>query len=183
MTIYSIKKFITPFFILSATISVILASSCTTLTNDIEIDTYADGRIDFSAYKTYAWAGSAQVIYDPVGQWEQPTLDTDEEVRFVINREMRNHGIYQTDKHPDLLVAYAAGIDTATLELKEDPSSNKEIIQTVPRAALVIALVDANTGYVVWFGSAEGYAQSQRSIDDIRTRIDYAITEIFKSFE
>lgn len=183
MTTYSIKKFITPLFILSATISVILASSCTTLTNDIEIDTYADGSIDFSAYKSYAWAGSAQVIYDPVGQWEQPTLDTDEEVRFVINREMRNHGIYQTDKHPDLLVAFTAGIDTAALELKEDPSKNKEIVQTVPRAALVVALVDANTGYVVWFGSAEGYAQHQRSIDDIRTRIDYAITEIFKSFK
>ena len=168
---------------ISAVISIIFTSSCATLTSDIEVETHVDPAINYHSYNTYAWAGSAQVVFDPVGQWEQPTLDTDEEVRFVVNREMRNHGLHQVGNNPDLFVAFAAGIDTTVLELKEDPSHDKKVITNVPKAALVIALIDAKTGYVVWFGYAVGDVQQQQTIDDIRTRIDYAVSEIFKSYD
>ena len=169
--------FLSAFFI-----SIIFASSCATLTSDIEVETYSDPAVNLNSYRTYAWAGSAQIIYDPVGQWEQPTLDTDEEVRFVINRELRDRGINQVEINPDLLVIFAAGIDTTALELQEDPKQNENVLTNVPKAALLIALVDATTGYVVWSGYAVGEAQPQQSIDDIRTRIDYAVREIFKSY-
>lgn len=176
-------KFIVKTLFLSiAFISIIFASSCATLTSDIEVETYSDPAANLNNYRTYAWAGSAQIIFDPVGQWEQPTLDTDEEVRFVVNRELRNRGINQVENDPDLLVIFAAGIDTTALELKQDPKQNKEVMANIPKAALLIALVDARTGYVAWSGYAVGDAQQQQSIDDIRIRIDYAVREIFKPY-
>ncbi len=169
-------------FLISVFVSVTFISSCTTLTNDIQIETHADPSINYDRYKSYAWAGSAQIVFDPIGQWEQPTLDTDEEVRFVINRELRAHGFNQVEHDPDLLVAFAAGVDMTILELKEDPDSDKKIPVNVPKAALVIALIDASSGYVVWLGHATGDVQQQQTIDNIRVRIDYAVRQIFKPY-
>jgi len=169
-------------FFITLALSLLATSSCATLTDDIEVETHANPDVNYNSYKTYAWAGSAQIIFDPVGQWEQPTLDTDEEVKFVINRELRSRGLHQVTNHPDLLVAFAAGIDTSILELKENPNNEKKIMTNVPKAALLIALVDANTGYTVWVGYAVGNAQQQQTIESIRTRIDYAVKEIFNGY-
>lgn len=165
--------------LLSATI---IVTSCATLTSDIEVETHANPDVNYKAYKTYAWAGSAQIVFDPIGQWEQPTLDMDEEVRFVINRELRARNINQVESQPDLLVAFAAGIDTTVLELKDDPESDKKVLTNIPKAALVIALIDTTTGYTVWLGYAEADVQPQQTIENIRTRIDYAVSEIFKPY-
>ena len=170
-------------FSFSAIVSIMLIASCATLTDDIEINTQADSNINYSNYKTYAWAGSEQIIFDPVGQWEQPTLDTDEEVKYIVNRELRKHSMHQVENNPDLFVAYAAGVDTSVLELKEDPERDEKVLTNVPRAALVIALIDAKTGYTVWLGYAVGDVQQQRTIDDIRERIDYAVSEILTPFK
>lgn len=170
------------FFISSIVLGVILSSSCATLTEDISVETHAQPDVDFNAYKSYAWAGSAKVVFDPIGQWEQPTLDTDEEVKFNIDRELRNKGLIEVNSNPDILVAFAAGIDMAHLELEEDPETKKEVLVNVPKAALVIALVDANTGYAVWLGFAEAEVQEQQTIENIRARIEYAVSEIFKPY-
>lgn len=170
------------FFSIIFLAATIIASSCATLTGDIDVETHANPEVDYNTYKTYAWAGSAQIVFDPIGQWEQPTLDMDEEVRFVINRELRARNINQVEVQPDLLVAFAAGIDTTTLELKDDPNSDKKVLTNIPKAALVIALTDARTGYTVWLGYAEADVQPQQTIENIRARIDYAVSEIFKSY-
>lgn len=159
----------------------LLISSCTTLTSDITTQTHA-ANVNFDGYRTYAWAGSAQVVFDPVGQWEQPTLDTDEEFKFNIDTELREHGLVEITTHPDLLVAYVAGINMAHLQLVENPDTEQKVIKPAPKSALVIALIDANTGYTIWMGIAEGDAQTQQSIENIRARIKYAVHEIFKSY-
>jgi hypothetical protein len=169
-------------FLIAVFVSVICISSCATLTDDIQVETHADPDINYSKYKTYAWAGSAQIVFDPVGQWEQPTLDTDEEVRLVVNRELRARGFNQVENNPDLFVAFVAGVDTTVLELKKDPGSDKTLPTTAPKAALVIALIDANSGYLVWLGYAIGDAQQQQTIDNIRARIDYAVSQILNSY-
>ncbi len=163
-------------------LSTLLIASCATLTNDIEVEAQSSPDADFNTYKSYAWAGSAQIVFDPIGQWEQPTLDTDEEVKFNINRELRSRGLFEVTSNPDLLVAFAAGVDMTTLELKEDPNAKKPILTNVPKAALVVALIDAHTGYTVWLGYAEGRVQKQQSIENIQKRIDYAVSTMFKSF-
>lgn len=171
-----------PGILFTLLITALLITSCATLTDDIKIETHADNSINFNAYKTYAWAESAQIVFDPVGQWEQPTLDTDEEVRFSINREMRSRNFTQVDNDPDLLVTFAAGIDHAALKIKENPDSNNNTLARTPKTALTIAFIDARTGYAVWQGYAMGDAQEQQSIENIRERINYAVREIFKSY-
>ena len=170
-------------FLISFFVAVTFISSCATLTDDIQVETHADPGINYSKYKTYAWAGSAQIVFDPVGQWEQPTLDTDEEVRFVVNRELRDHGLIQVGNNPDLLVAFAGGVESTGLDLKEIPDSDNKVPSNAPKAALVIALIDARSGYLVWLGHATGNAQQQQTIDNIRRRIDYAISQIFKDYD
>lgn len=166
-------------FILFTTILVI--TSCATLTSDIDVETHSDPGFHYKEYKTYAWADSAQIAFDPVGQWEQPTLNTDDEVRYIINRELSARNINLGETDPDLLITFAAGIDTAVLGLKEQPDSDTDIIPIVPKAALVIALIDARTGYTLWLGYATANAQEQQSIENIRARIDFAISAIFKT--
>ena len=169
-------------FLIAIFSTVTFISSCATLTDDIQVETHADPGINYSKYKTYAWAGSAQIVFDPVGQWEQPTLDTDEEVRLVVDRELRARGFNQVENNPDLFVAFVAGVDTTVLELKKDPDSDKTVPTIAPKAALVIALIDASSGYVVWLSHAKGDAQQQQTIDNIRARIDYAVSQIFKTY-
>jgi len=168
------------FFKTIVVLTTLSLGACATLTSDIEVETQIAADTDFSSYRTYAWAGSAEVVFDPVGQWEQPTLDTDEEVRFVINRELRARDMIQVDTDPDLLVAFAAGVDTTALDWKDNPENEEPVLTSVPKAALVVAMVDAKTGYIIWLGYATGEAQEQLSIEKIRSRIDYAVSEIFK---
>ena len=164
-------------------LSALLITSCTSLTNDIKIKAHANPPdVDYSKYKTYAWAGNAEIVFDPIGQWEQPTLDTDEEVRFLINQEMRALGFHLVESHPDLLVTFAAGVDSTSLGLKEDPANKKEGVTNIPRDALLVALIDASTGYTIWLSYAQGDVQPQQSIEKIRTRIDYAVSKIFKPY-
>ena len=159
-----------------------LFSCATTPFDDIETVTYYDPDHDFTQYRTYAWAGTAQVLFDPIGQWEKPTLDTDEELRFAINEQLHARNMVQVNHKPDLLVTFAAGVDMTHLELKQDPAGELETPVNIPKAALIIALIDGHTGYLVWMGQAEGNARQQNSIEYIRQRIDYAVTELFSDF-
>ena len=163
-------------------IAAIFLAACTSLTGDIEINIQGNPDINLNKYKTYAWADSAQVVFDPIGQWEKPTLDTDEEVRFVINRELNKRGLYEVGHDPDLLIAFAAGVNTTVLKLKEDPEQGNKVLSNIPQAALVITLIDTQIGYPVWSGYAIGTVQEQQPIENIRARIDYAVTRIFSTF-
>jgi hypothetical protein len=159
-----------------------LISSCTTLTGDITVRVHEATDVNFDSYKSYAWAGSAEVVFDPIGQWEQPTLDTEEEFKFNINSELREQGLIEVATAPDLLVAFVAGVDMVNLKLVENPDSEKKVLIPVPKSALVVALIDANSGYTIWMGTAEGNVQPQQTIANIRARIQYAVHEMFKSY-
>ncbi len=169
-------------FLFTIITSGFLFSSCASLTDDIEIEAHTDPEINFNAYKTYAWAENAQIIYDPIGQWEQPTLDTDEEVRFAINRELRKRNFILTDEEPDLLVTFTAGVGVSSAAIIEKPDSNKKILTNAPKTALVIALIDVDSGYAAWLGYAKADAQEQQTIENIRARINFAVHEIFKTY-
>lgn len=178
----SMKKLSAILFPFICFIAVLASSSCTSLTNDINIETHTSPGANFNHYKSYAWAGSSNVVFDPVGQWRQPTLDTEEEVKINISRELHDRGLIEVHNDPDLLVAFAVGVDMTSLELIENPDSEEKILTNVPKASLVVALVDAETGYTVWMGFAEGEVQQQQSIKNIHARIKYAVREIFADY-
>ena len=160
--------------------TVVLAACATVPTEDITVDAEADPKASFSGYKTYAWFAAAQIVFDPEGQWEPRNIDIDAEVQNIINSELRMRGKIEDNSNPDMLVAYAAGVDMTTLGLKQNPETQEKLLENIPKAALVVALIDAETGYVVWIGEAVGEVQQQADEATVRARIQYAIGEMFR---
>ena len=159
---------------------IVLLTACSTVpTSDISVDAESDPRASFSGFKTYAWLASAQVLFDPEGQWEPRNVDIDAEVESIINSELQKRGITEVNTDPDMMVAYAAGVDMTTLGLKENPETGEKLLENIPGAALVVALIDAESGYVIWIGEAVGEVQQQADEATVRARIEYAIREMF----
>jgi len=162
-------------------IAVMLLVGCASVpTKDIAVDAQADPKANFSGYKTYAWLGAAAIINDPYGQWEPPTFDADAEIKYLIDSELRKRSISQNSADPDLIVAFAAGIDMDALELKVDPKSKIETLANVPRGGLVIALVDGESGFVIWAGVATAEIQQSPNAKTVKARLDYAVTQLFQ---
>ncbi len=166
--------------LISITCILLLSACSTTPIEDITINAESDPKAQFFNFKTYAWLASAQVLFDPEGQWEPRDVDIDAEVQRIINIELRMRGKVEDTTNPDMLVVYAAGVDMTTLGLKEDPETSQKLLDNIPRAALIIALIDADTGYVVWLGQAVGEVQQQADEATVRARIEYAVSEMFR---
>ncbi len=163
-----------------AALILLLITACSTApTKDIEVDATADPKVSFSGYKTYSWLAAARLVYDPEGQWEPQDVDIDAEVQRMINNELRKRGFVQAENNPDMLVAYTTGVDMTSLDLKQNPETNEKLLENIPRAALIVALIDANTGYVMWLGEAVGEVQQEADANTVRARIEYAINTMF----
>jgi len=158
-----------------------LFTGCATIpTKDIQIDAQADPKANFSAYKTYAWLGAAAIVNDPRGQWEPPSFDADAEIMFLIDSELRKRGMSETTSDPDLVVAYAAGIDMDALGLKVDPKTKMDVVKNVPQGGIVTVLIDSQSGFVIWVGVATGEVQENPDAKTAKARLDYAVTQMFK---
>ena len=158
----------------------LLAGCASVHTKDITIDTQADPKANFSGYKTYAWLGAAAIVNDPYGKWEPPQFDADAEIKFLIDRQLRKRGMTENSMNPDLIVAFAAGIDMDALGVKTDPETKSEILENVPQGGLVVLLVDGQTGFAIWVGIATAELTENPDTDTIKARLDYAVTQMFK---
>lgn len=55
------------------------------------------------------------------------------------------------------------------------------MLENVPESGLIVAVIDAKTGFVVWIGAAVAdYKADQYTDKEIKQRLDYAITEMFE---
>jgi len=167
--------------VLSLLGAVVLAGcASTSLTKDIQIDSAADPKVNFNGYKTYAWLGAATIINDPEGQWEPPGFDADSEIMFLINRELRARGMSETTSNPDLIVTFAAGVDMEAMELKVEPETEIESLVEAPLGGLVVALVDSETGFIIWTGLAVADVLETPDLAASKARLDYAVKALFK---
>jgi len=159
----------------------LLVTGCATaVTRDIRVEAEADPKANFKSYASYTWLGSAAVVYDSAGKWEPPQLDADAEIKFLIDRELRKRGMVEDSVSPDMVVAYAAGIDMDTLRIKVDPKSNIGTLENVPQGALTVVLVDAETGVAIWVGQATAEVQQDPDQETVKKRLDYAVKSMFK---
>jgi len=165
----------------SVVLAIVLVFGCATVqTGDIEVDAEVDPKANFSGYKTYSWLGAAAIVNDPYGQWEPPQFDADAEIAFLIDRELRRRGMMQDSVDPDLVVGYAAGIDMDALKLKVDPATKMEMVKNVPQGGLIVVLVDAQSEFVIWAGTATAEIQDRPDNQMVRARLDYAVSKMFK---
>lgn len=156
----------------------LIITGCANVTKDIKVETDVDPRANMAGYKTYTWLGAAAILHDPEGKWEPPEFDVDNEIKFLIDRELRAHGLTESSASPDLVVAYAAGIDMASMDIKIDPESELETLENVPRGALVLVLVDGRTGRAVWAGIATGEISEHPDQETTIKRLDHAVSSM-----
>jgi hypothetical protein len=167
--------------LLSLFAALLLVTGCaTSVTKDISVDTDSDPKTNFSGYKSYAWLGSATIVYDAEGKWEPPSFDADAEIKFLIDRELRKRGMVEDSLNPDMIVIFAAGVDMDVMQYKIDPESEIDLLENVPLGALSVVLVDADTEIVIWAGLATAEIQEEPSSEVVKKRLDYAVTEMFK---
>jgi hypothetical protein len=147
--------------------------------DDIEIKAAADPKVNFSGYKTYAWLGSAGIVNDPEGLWEPPQFDADAEIQYLIDSALRKRGMTETGANPDMLVAYAVGVDMGALKLKQDPESKLSTLENVPQSGLIVTLIDPDTGFVIWAAVATGEVKNLAP-DVQKKRLEYVVNTMFK---
>ena len=162
------------------TVMLLLGGCASSVTSDIVVKAEADPTIKFSGYKTYAWLGSASIVYDPNGKWEPPEFDADSEIKFLIDGELRKRGMSEDSANPSLVVVFAAGIDMAAMREEVDPNSNISALQNVPQGALTVVLIDSLTGLAIWGGVATADIMEDPTPEVVKQRLAYAVSSMFK---
>ncbi len=158
----------------------VLGGCASALVSDIKVNAEVTPGYVPSEYKTYSWLGTAQIVSDPEGNWEQPQFDADAQIKLFIDREMRARGIGEVPAHPNIFVGFVAGVDMDRLELTQDPRQQLDVLKSVPKGALVVMLIDAASGSTVWAAAAVGHIEAGRSEEDSKARLDYAVRQMFK---
>ncbi|MGR9073490.1 MAG: DUF4136 domain-containing protein [Gammaproteobacteria bacterium] len=153
---------------------------CASVTKDIRVDAMTAKSSNLGNYKSYAWLGRSAVLHDPEKKWQPPKMDIVGDIRFLIDRELRKKGIYSSVQDPELAVTFFTGLDMEAMELKVDEKTKEEILTNVPKAALLVFLIDAETEKVVWIGKATAEVQMKPTDEVVRERLDYAVREMFK---
>ena len=161
-------------------LALVLGACANPLTRNINIDSQMSDTADFSTVKTYQWLASAQILNDKEGQWEPRGLDSDAEIRFLINRELRARGITEVAANPDVFVAYVGGVDMDAMDWRVDPKTKLQVLKAEPEGSLAVILLDGQTGDPIWGAVASDRVESQQTVEAARTRLDYAVTKMFK---
>jgi len=176
------KKILT---ILTLLASLVLVNACSTMgssqsNNDIKFETEVDSKANFKGYKSYAWMGSASILNDPTNQWKAPGFDANAEIKFLIDSQLRSKGMTEANDKPDVIVGYALGINMTNIEYKENPEQSFKSIEAAPKGALVILMVDAQTGIVIWSSTARADIQGNTG-EAAKNRLKYAIKSMIGS--
>jgi len=143
-------------------------------TSDIKVENTQSDKVDLKGYKTYQFIEGSGVIQDG----RKKKVDAAAAIESQINTELMKKGKVPVSKDPDFFVAYLGGSDMDAVKKKLD-KHGKEIIEKSPEAALVLMLVDADTGSIIWMSTAEGEARGGTK-EEIKQRIDFAVKKMLQ---
>lgn len=145
-------------------------------TQDITVKSEKSAKADLSGYKTYSILASSGVDKAFRKDKNDDGVKSRNEINRIINETLQKQGKSYADKNPDFYVVYAAGTDKNAIE-KKLSKEGKEVIHNTPKAAIVLVLIDAKNGSVLWKSSAEGDLQNI-SEEKKRQRMSYAIKKM-----
>ena len=148
--------------------------------NDITFETEVDPKANFKGYKTYSWMGSASIMNDPTGQWKAPDFDANAEIKFLIDSELRSKSMTEAAQKPDVIIGYALGINMTNIQYKANPDKSFKTLEAAPKGALVILMIDADTGVVIWASTAKADIQGNTG-DVAKARLAYAVKSMLGS--
>lgn len=141
-------------------------------TSDIKVENTKSDKVDLTGYKTYQFIEGSGIVQDG----RKKKVNAAEKIEAQINTELAKKGKTPVSKDPDFFVAYLGGADMDAVKKKLD-KNGKEVIEKSPEAALVLMLIDADTGSIIWMSTAEGEAKGGTK-DEIEKRIDYAVKQM-----
>jgi len=169
-------------FVLMALIGLMITACANmggTPTSDIHINTKSDQQFNVKNVKSYAWFGTVGVLRDTEGNWVPPEFDADSELRFLVNRELRKHGMSETANKPDVVVSFVLAVNMDNMKMgKDDPNSNHFNLENVPNGALVVLLAEPESQKVLWTGVATAEKQTNATTEIQKKRLDYVVTEM-----
>jgi len=174
------KKIIS-LFALTILLSITACSTMNSSSNsDIKFETDIDPKANFKGYKSYMWMGSAAIINDPDKLWVAPGFDANAEIKLLIDNALRAKDMSESSQSPDVLIGYALGVDMSNIEYKNNPEKSFKSLEAAPKGALIILMVDAQTGVVIWASSAKADVQGNTG-DAAKQRLAYAVKSMMGS--
>ena len=140
------------FALLALAAATTAAAACAPLT----VTTFTERGVQLSRYRTYGW-GTVDG-----GVPGDPRLDNNpffhDYLRGAIDRHLRTRGYEQTVMVPDLRVHYHASATQQIFISGTEPATftcRDCAVQVFDEGTVLIDLVDAGTGALVWRGSAQ----------------------------
>ena len=107
-------------------------------------------------------------------------MDVDAQLKFLINQQLRDLNLLQVKSDPDLYIIFSLGLDIENLEIKKNPDTELDILETIPKGALYVILIDAVTNYPAWVGKALGDVKRHPpSMEEAKARLDFAVYRMF----
>jgi len=146
--------------------AVLLAASVTTAVE-------YDHQVDFSQYRTWSWHEGGTAAMNPV---------TDKAIRDAIVKGLAARGLSRVDTGSTLFVVYHASRTTQIdlVPLNSASPAPPSGIRYAQKGALVIDLLDAASGKVVWRGHATGVLRYGPK--EIAAQVDAAVEEMLVRF-
>jgi len=133
-----------------------------------------DPQVDFSRYKTWSWQREVTPAANPVAE---------NRIREAIESGLAAHGISRVDSAGDLQVVYQASKTTeiALEPVKNAAASTPTGLRYVEKGSLVVDVLDAASGNVVWRGHAGG-ALKVGGPGEIAEQVKTAVDKLLESF-
>jgi len=158
-----------------AALMIIGITACVS-TSDIQVEKAQSEKVNLDGYKTYQFIEDSGFIAEKGKTPALKNMNISDEIEQMINSELAKKGKTPVSKDPDFFVAYLGGADMDAVKSKLD-KNGKEHFEKSPEAALVLLLVDADSGSIIWMSTAEGEAKGG-STDDIKKRLNFAVKEM-----
>ena len=165
---------------------VILTAGCSSI--DVYYDVDKDA--DFTSYKTYDWMPPPEPSPDDRDAAEPDDSTNTELIRTLIDAQLIAKGIEREPDNPDLLVMHHGGsenrIDVSGFGYTYGGSysgwqGSGIGIYSYHGGTLIVDLVDARTGQLVWRGSAQGTLVSGTQ-KKARKMLAEAVEKMFEAY-
>jgi hypothetical protein len=163
-----------------------------TFAQKITVEANQSADADFTKYKTFNWSSQVSDELDP-GFYFLNDLVLKAEVRDAVEGELNGRGYKRAESAPDMIVNFRVFEQPATLRgfegmgdnywgNNEATGANSQIEYNVKPGTLMVNIVDAKSGQVVWQGFASGLINDNKFIKD-KVQVREAANLIFDRFD
>ncbi len=170
--------------------AVLMLTASLTQAQNVTVDADKKLNVDFSKYKTYAWASQVDSKLDP-GFYFLNDLALKDRVRNAVKSELEGRGYKLQRQSPDLIVNFRVFDKPTTIKGytgygttyfgKELREQEDQKTFEVKAGSIIVNLIDVKTGQAVWRGLASGITSSN-GFDRNQNKIKQAVNLVFEKY-